>query len=71
MLSSSIWYLLGRCIIDWNNTRKNREKVKITYKQMQVLRTFKKIILVGVPTDVTQRAWGACYEPLWRRRASQ
>jgi hypothetical protein len=50
--------LLGRCVMDWDNTRKNGGKVKITFKQMQVLRTSKKIILVGVPTDVDLESLG-------------
>ncbi len=50
--------LLGRCVMNWDNTRKNGGKVKITYKQMQVLRTSKKIILVGVPTDVNLESLG-------------
>ncbi len=50
--------LLGRCVMDWDNTRKNGGKVKITYKQMQVLRATKKIILVGVPTDVDLESLG-------------
>jgi hypothetical protein len=51
--------LLGRCVMDWDNTWKNGGKVKITYKQMQVLRTSKKIILVGVPTDVDSESLGS------------
>ncbi len=50
--------LLGRCVMDWDNTRKNGGKGKITYKQMQVLRTSKKIILVGVPTDMDSKSLG-------------
>jgi hypothetical protein len=51
--------LLGRCVMDWDNPRKYGRKVKITYKQMQVLRTSKKIILVGVPTDVDSESLGS------------
>ncbi len=51
--------LLGRCVMDWDNTRKNGGKVKITYKQMQVLWTSKKIILVGLPTDVDSESLGS------------
>ncbi len=53
--------LLGRCVMDWDNTQKNGGKVKITYKQMQVLRTSKKIILVGVPTDVDLESLGCTF----------
>jgi hypothetical protein len=61
MLSSSMEPkdLLGMCVMDWDDTRKNGGKVKITYKQMQVLRTSKKIILVGVPTDVDSESLGS------------
>jgi hypothetical protein len=45
-------------MVDWDDTRKNGGKVKITYKQMQVLRTSKKIILVRVPTDVDSESLG-------------
>jgi hypothetical protein len=38
---------------------KNGRKVKITCKQMQVLRTSKKIILVRVPTDVDSESLGS------------
>jgi hypothetical protein len=51
--------LLRRCVMDWNNTQKNGGKVKITYKQMQVLQTSKKIVLFGVPTDVDSKSLGS------------
>jgi hypothetical protein len=44
--------LLGKCLLAWDNTRANGGRVRIAYKHMQVLRTAKNIILVGVPTDV-------------------
>ncbi len=50
---------LGRCVMDWDDMQKDRGKVKITYKQMQVLRTSKEIILVGVPTDVDSESLGS------------
>jgi hypothetical protein len=44
--------LLGNCVMEWDDVRPNGGKVEISYKQMQVLNTFKNIILAGVPTDV-------------------
>ncbi len=44
--------LLGNCVMDWDNMWATRGKVKILFKQMQVLLTVKNIILVGVPTNV-------------------
>ncbi len=51
--------LLRRCVMDWDDMQKNRGKVKITNKQMQVLQTSKKIILHGVPTDVDSECLGS------------
>jgi hypothetical protein len=42
--------------MDWDNMRANRRKVKILFKQMQVLLTVKNIILVGVPTNVDTKS---------------
>jgi hypothetical protein len=44
--------LLGSCMMDWDNVRANAAKIKIAYKQMQVLKMAKNIILVEVPMDV-------------------
>ncbi len=44
--------LLGKCLLDWSDTRANGGRVKIVYKHMQVLRMAKSIILARVPTDV-------------------
>ncbi len=44
--------LLGKCLLDWDDTRANGGRVKIVYKHMQVLQIAKNIILAGVPTDV-------------------
>ena len=44
--------LLGNCVMDLDNMRANGGKVKMLFKQMQVLQTVKNIILVGVPTNV-------------------
>ncbi len=48
--------LLGNCVMDWNNMWANGGKVNILFKQMQVLRTVKNIILVGVPTNVDTKS---------------
>ncbi len=44
--------LLGKCLLDWDDTRANGCRVKIVYTQMHVLRTANNIILAEVPTDV-------------------
>ncbi len=44
--------LLGSCVMDWDNVRPKGGEVKILYKQMQILRTAKDVILAGIPTDV-------------------
>ncbi len=44
--------LLGICLLDWDDTGANGGRVKIVYKCMQVIQMAKKIILMGVPTDV-------------------
>ncbi len=44
--------LLGKRLLDWDNTRANGGRVKIVYKHMQILWIAKNIILAGVPTDV-------------------
>jgi hypothetical protein len=48
--------LLGNCVMDWDNMQANGGKVKILFKQMQVLLTVKNIILVGVPTNVDTKS---------------
>ena len=48
--------LLGNCVMDLDNMRANGGKVNILFKQMQVLRTVKNIILVGVPTNVDTKS---------------
>ena len=48
--------LLGNCVMDWDNMQANGGKVKMLFKQMQVLRTVKNIILVGVPTNVDTKS---------------
>jgi hypothetical protein len=67
--------LLGKCLLDWDDTRVNGGRVKIVYKHMQVLRMAKNIILAGVPTDVdaaclTKVLWQNM-EEAWKKIAAK
>jgi hypothetical protein len=48
--------LLGNCVMDLDNMRANGGEVNILFKQMQVLRTVKNIILVRVPTNMDTKS---------------
>ena len=48
--------LLGNCVMDWDNMQANGGKVKMLFKQMQVLQTVKNIILVRVPTNMDTKS---------------